>query len=282
MTECTLFKPRVTFPLCELLYYKILIEAEPSVTPWFPLMSEAAVNVEAGVTSLNWGQGVKLHNRLFVCGFLSLPLSLPGLTGGCERQAASHQWPTASYKERQTVWWLEASANACLKPQTQLILRLTTTGLFFFVAVKSEQLSLVLAETGDVPGGSHQPKQIRIKRTSSQTTVYRFKATPAETPAPGKEVILVYFHSVAPVPSSSCLLLKTYLFVKSVPPPRSRGLCPPLPPPLPPFPRLELTWLILFPRTGSSSCLQLRSQPPRLAYSPHLPPPPSNNSKLLL
>lgn len=26
---------------------------------------------------------------------------------------------------------------------------------------------------------------------------------------------------------------------------------------LPPLPRLELTWLILFPRTGSSSCLQL-------------------------
>lgn len=169
------------------------------------------------------------------------------------------------------MWWLEVIANACLKPQTQLILRLNNCRTVSFVAVKSEQLSLVVAETGDVPGCCHRPKQMRIKSTSSQTTVYRFKATPAETPAPGKEVILVYFHSVVPVPSSSCLLLKTYLFVKSVPPPRSHGLCPPLPPSLPPLPRLELTWLILFPRTGSSSCLQLWLQPPAPTHSanPH-------------
>lgn len=161
-----------------------------------------------------------------------------------------------------------------------------------FVAVESEQLSLPVAETGDIPGCCHWPQQMCIKSISSQKTVYRFKATPAETPAPGKEVILVYFHSVVPVPSSSCLLLKTYLFVKSVPPPRSHGLCPPLPAPLPALPRLELTWLILFPRTGSSSCLQLwlqppapthlPGQPPLLAYSSHLPPPPRNTSKLPL
>lgn len=118
MTERTRFKPRITFPLCELLYYKILIEAELSVTPWFPLMSEAAVNIKAGVASLNWGQGVKLHNRLFVCGFLSLPPSSPGLTRGCERHAVSHQWPTTSHKGRQTVWWLEATASKHLPEAT--------------------------------------------------------------------------------------------------------------------------------------------------------------------
>ena len=36
MTECTLFKLPATFPLRELLHFKILIEAEPTVTPRFP------------------------------------------------------------------------------------------------------------------------------------------------------------------------------------------------------------------------------------------------------
>lgn len=33
MTDCTLFKPKITFPLCELLHYQILIEAELPATP---------------------------------------------------------------------------------------------------------------------------------------------------------------------------------------------------------------------------------------------------------
>lgn len=67
MTDCTLFKLPATFPLCELLHFKILIKAEPPVTSWFPLIAEAAANIKGGVTSLSWGQGVKLDNRLFVC-----------------------------------------------------------------------------------------------------------------------------------------------------------------------------------------------------------------------
>lgn len=66
MTDCTLFKLSVTFPLHELLHFKILIKAEPPVTSWFPLIAEAAANIKGGVTSLSWGQGVKLDNRLFV------------------------------------------------------------------------------------------------------------------------------------------------------------------------------------------------------------------------
>lgn len=66
MTDCTLFKLTVTFPLCELLHFKILIKAEPPVTFWFPLIAEAAAYIKEGVTSLSWGQGVKLDNRLFV------------------------------------------------------------------------------------------------------------------------------------------------------------------------------------------------------------------------
>lgn len=236
MTDCTLFKPRITFPLCELLHYKILIETELPTTPWFPLMSEAAVNIKAGVTSLNWGQGVKLDNRLFVCGFLSLPLRSPGLgesTRGCERRAAE---PPLTYhiSQRETDTPMLRGHRKVLPEATDAANPPSNNSRTVSrVAVKSGESSLVVAVTGDVPGCRHWPEQMRIKSTSSPTTIYRFKAAPAETPAPRKEVILVYFHSVVPVPSSSCLLLKTYLFVKSVPPPRSHGLCPP-PTPTPP------------------------------------------------
>lgn len=67
MTDCTLFKLAVTFPLHELLHFKILIKAEPPVTSWFPLIAGAAANIKEGVTSLTWGQCVKLDKRLFVC-----------------------------------------------------------------------------------------------------------------------------------------------------------------------------------------------------------------------
>lgn len=71
MTDCTLFKLPVTFPLRELLHFEILIKAEPPVTSWFPPIAEAAANIkEEGVPSLSWGRGVKLDNRLFDCGTL--------------------------------------------------------------------------------------------------------------------------------------------------------------------------------------------------------------------
>lgn len=104
MTDCTLFKLWVTFPLRELLHYKILIKAEPPVTSWFPLMAEAAANIKAGVTSLNWGQGVKLDNRLFVCGF---SLSFPDLSKrprGCEPCTISCHWHTESHNRQFMVW----------------------------------------------------------------------------------------------------------------------------------------------------------------------------------
>lgn len=90
MTDCTLFKLPVTFPLRELLHFKILIKAEPVVTSWFPPTAEAAANIKRGVTSLRWGQGVKLDNRLFVCG---VSLWFPDLSmgpKGCE--PPGHQW----------------------------------------------------------------------------------------------------------------------------------------------------------------------------------------------
>lgn len=159
------------------------------------------------------------------------------------------------------------------------------------VAVKSEQLSL-RPET--CRAANNGPSRCVLGAPQVRQQLYRFKATPAETPAPGKEVILVYFHSVVPVPSSSCLLLKTYLFVKSVPPPRSHGLCPPLPPPLPPLPVLGWPGWSCFPGQDhrlacSCGCNPLPpprthppSQLPLLAYSSLLPPPTSNTSKLML
>ena len=45
----------------------------------------------------------------------------------------------------------------------------------------------------------------------------RVKQTPGETPAVRKKVKLVYFPSVILVPQVGRLLLKMYLFVKSVP-----------------------------------------------------------------
>lgn len=85
MTERTLFKLLLTFPLAELLHFKILIKAEPPVTSWFPAIAEAAANIKGGVTSLSWGQGVKLDNRLFVCGFSLWFPDLSMKPKGCER-----------------------------------------------------------------------------------------------------------------------------------------------------------------------------------------------------
>lgn len=78
MTDCALFKLPVTFPLCKLLHFKILIGAELPVTSWFPLIAEAAAGMKEGGTSLRGGQGVKLHNRLFVWAF---SLWFPDLVG---------------------------------------------------------------------------------------------------------------------------------------------------------------------------------------------------------
>lgn len=209
----------------------------------------------------------------------------------------SLQWVTPSRK-RHTPRWFEAITAACPKPRVKLTLS-SNSRTPSCAVVKSQRLSLVVTVTGEVPCCRHWAEQMRIRSTSSQTTIYRFKQTPAESPAPEREVISVCFHSVATVPSCSFFLLKTYLFVKCVPPPRSHGLLPPSlapPPSALPLPHLELTWLILFPRTGSSSCLQLWGRPPlppthppsqpglptpTTGNSPHLPPPPSNTSKLL-
>lgn len=92
MTDCTLFKLPVTFPLCELLYFKILIKAEPPVISWFPAIAEAAADMKEGVTSLSWGQGVKLDNRLFVCGFSVWFPDLSMRPKGCECCTPGHQW----------------------------------------------------------------------------------------------------------------------------------------------------------------------------------------------
>lgn len=92
MTDCTLFKLPVTFPLGELLHFKILIKAEPPVTSWFPQIAVAAANIKEGVTSLSWGQGVKLDNRLFVCGFSLWFPDLSMRPKGCECCTPGHRW----------------------------------------------------------------------------------------------------------------------------------------------------------------------------------------------
>lgn len=92
MTDCTLFKLAVTFPLSELLHFKILIKAEPPVTSWFPLIAEAAAHIKERVTSLSWGQGVKLDNRLCVWGFSLWFPDLSMRPKGCECCTLGHQW----------------------------------------------------------------------------------------------------------------------------------------------------------------------------------------------
>lgn len=57
------------FPFMNFSISEILIKAEPPVTSWFPLAAAAATNIKADAASLSWGQGVKLDNWLFVCGF---------------------------------------------------------------------------------------------------------------------------------------------------------------------------------------------------------------------
>lgn len=92
-----LFKLQVTFPLHELLHFKILIKAELPVTSQFPLIAEAAANIKEIVTSLSWGQGVKLDNRLFVCGFSSWFPDLSLQQKGCACCAKATTWVITSH-----------------------------------------------------------------------------------------------------------------------------------------------------------------------------------------
>lgn len=257
MTDCTLFKPRITFPLCELLHYKIFIETELPATPWFPLMSEAAVNIKAGVTSLNWGQGVKLDNRLFVCGFLSLPLQSPGLgesTRGCERRAAE---PPLTYhiSQRETDTPMLRGLRKGLPEATDAANPPSNNSRTVSrVAVKSGESSLVVAVTGDVPDCRHWPSRCVSRAPQVRQQFIDSKQRPRKLLPPERRsywFIFTVLYQFPPVPV--CFWRHTSLWSLFLRP-AVMAFAPLL---LPPLPRLELTWLILFPRTGSSSCLQL-------------------------
>lgn len=98
---------------------------------------------------------------------------------------------------------------------------------------------------------------------SGASTIKRSKQTPGETSALRNEVNVVYLPNLPPVLPPGPFLLKTYLFVKSVPSPPGSW---------PSVPLLALTWLILFPGTGSTVGLQLWHPLLFSHRTTHLPP----------
>lgn len=76
MTDCTLFKLPVTFPLRELLHFKILIKAELPVTSRFPLIAEAAASLKEAAAEFKLRSRCKTWQST-VCPWLLSLISWP-------------------------------------------------------------------------------------------------------------------------------------------------------------------------------------------------------------